>query len=405
MVSLRFDTSSAPRSALSGPRSRVVVIGAGPVGLVAALGAIARGHEVTVLEAGEVGENLRRWGATRAFTPLGMNLPARVLAMLPSAPAAPSATALLTGPQLADRVLRPLASCAPLAGRVRTRCRVSSVGRARMSRGELAGHPLRAERAFRILVETPSGEEVLEADRVLDASGVYGQPLRMGAGGQPARGERAVDALIVRDLGQLATRSVQLVGRRILLVGHGHSAANALGVLDELARGYPGTHVTWAVRAGNARPCVEVADDPLPERRAVAARANEMAQKPPAHFTVERRAHVEAVAEEGERLAVTLFGGRRVVVDEIVALTGYRPDLSFLSELALEIAPATEGAARLQRAISNVTDCLSVPSVSAADLQSGEPGFWLVGHKSYGRARTFLLSTGYAQLETILDGL
>jgi thioredoxin reductase len=379
---------------------KVVVIGAGPVGLVAALGAVERGHEAVVLEAGDVGENLRRWGATRAFTPLGMNLPERVLAQLPSLPAS---TALLTGPELADRVLRPLAAL--LGPRVRTHARVVAVGRARMSRGELPGHPVRGERGFRVLVETPTGEEVLEGDRVLDASGVYGQPLSMGAGGLPARGERLVSARIVRDLGQLAARTVQLVGRRLLLVGHGHSAANALGVLDELARAYPGTHVTWAVRAANARPCVEVADDPLPERRAVAARANEMAQKPPAHLTVERRAHVESVAEEGERFAVELSGGRRVVVDEIISLTGYRPDLSFLSELALEIAPDTEGAARLGRAISNVTDCLSVPRVVAGDLHSGEPGFFLVGHKSYGRARTFLLSTGYVQLQTILDSL
>jgi thioredoxin reductase len=381
---------------------RVVVVGAGPVGLVAALGAIERGHEVTVLEAGEVGENLRRWGATRAFTPLGMNLPERVLKMLPGAP---PVDALLTGPQLVERVLQPLASTAALAGRVRTHTRVVAIGRARMTRGELGGHPLRFERPFKILNEGSKGEQLIEADRVLDASGIHGQPVWMGAGGLPASGERAVSARIVRDLGQLAARSVHLVGRRILLVGHGHSAANALGVLDELARSYPGTHITWAVRAANARPCQEVADDPLPERRAVAARANEMAQKPPPYLTVERRAHVEAVSEQGEQLAVELSGGRRVLVDEIVSLTGYRPDLSIVSELAIEVSPATEGAARLARAVSNVTDCLSVPVVSAADLQSGEPGFWMIGHKSYGRARTFLLSTGYAQLETILDNL
>lgn len=381
---------------------RVVVVGAGPVGLVAALGAIERGHEVAVLEAGEVGENLRRWGATRAFTPLGMNIPEKVLKLVPGAP---SVDALLTGPQLAERVLQPLATRAPLAGRVRTRTRVVAIGRARMTRGELAGHPLRFERPFKILNEGLKGEELLEADRVLDASGIYGQPAWMGAGGLPARGERAVSARIVRDLGQLAARSVQLVGRRILLVGHGHSAANALGVLDELARSYPGTQLTWAVRAANARPCQEVADDPLPERRAVAARANEMAQKPPPYLTIERRAHVEAVSEQGVELAVELSGGRRVLVDEIVSLTGYRPDLSIVSELAIEVSPVTEGAARLARAVSNVTDCLSVPVVGAADLASGEPGYWMIGHKSYGRARTFLLSTGYAQLETILDNL
>ena len=135
------------------------------------------------------------------------------------------------------------------------------------------------------------------------------------------------------------------------------------------------------------------------------ARANALAAAPPANVKIERRAHVEAVAAEGDALAVTLTGGRRVVVDEIVALTGYRPDPTIAAELAVELAPSTEGAGRLARAIADVTDCLSVPAVSAADLASGEPGFALVGHKSYGRSRAFLLQTGLAQLETIVAGL
>ena len=92
-------------------------------------------------------------------------------------------------------------------------------------------------------------------------------------------------------------------------------------------------------------------------------------------------------------------------MDEIVGLTGYRPDLSFLSESAIEIDPGTEGAARLARALSNTVDCLSIPAVARADLASGEPGFHLIGAKSYGRSRTFLLQAGYAQLESILEGL
>ncbi len=102
---------------------------------------------------------------------------------------------------------------------------------------------------------------------------------------------------------------------------------------------------------------------------------------------------------------MAIAGSRVVLVDEIVGLTGYRPDLSFLSELALDIASATEGGARLTQALSNVTDCLSVPTLVPADLDTGEPGFHFAGAKSYGRARTFLLKSGYAQLETILNRL
>jgi len=118
---------------------------------------------------------------------------------------------------------------------------------------------------------------------------------------------------------------------------------------------------------------------------------------------VERRAHIESIEDDNGAVRIALGGGRVAVVDEVIGLTGYRPDLSFLSELALEISPATEGSARLSRALSNVTDCLSVPAVTPADLDSGEQGFYLAGAKSYGRARTFLLKSGYAQLGTILN--
>jgi thioredoxin reductase len=378
---------------------RVIVIGAGPMGLEAALLAQARGCDVTVLEAAAIGASLRRWGPTRTFSPLAMNVSARARALVGGLDDA----VLLTGPELAARVLEPLAASAPLAGRVRVQHRVVSIGRARMRRDEFAGHPLRSERAFRLLVDTPAGERVFECDAVLDASGVYGQPLALGAGGVAAPGERALAARIVRDLGELHARLGAWAKKRVLLVGSGHSAAHAAALLAERV-----PSLLWAVRGGNARPVADVAADPLPERAQVVARANAIAAAPPRHVTVERRAHVEAIVDEGGELAVTLAaasGARRVVVDEIVALVGYRPDTSIFGELAVELSPATEGAARLHRAIANVTDCLAVPQVSARDLDSGEPGFALVGHKSYGRSRAFLLQTGLVQLETIVAAL
>jgi hypothetical protein len=190
-----------------------------------------------------------------------------------------------------------------------------------------------------------------------------------------------------------------------MVVGHGHSAAHAVLRLDALAREFHGTTVVWAVRSLNRRPVIEVADDPLPERRSIAERANALSEAPPTHLVVERRAQIEQLAKEGDALRVTLTGERTHVVDELVGLTGYRPDLAMVSELALEISPASEGGARLSSAIANVTDCLTPPTVEARDLESGEPGFFFIGQKSYGRARTFLLQTGLQQLERIVRAL
>ena len=379
---------------------RLAVIGAGPVGLQAALGAAERGFDVTVLEGDRVGGSLRRWGHARLFSPFAMNVSARVKAALGAS--CPADDALLTGPEMVEGVLEPLARTPALSGRVRLGHRVVAVGRARTIRRDLPGHPMRAERPFRLLVETADGEQVVEADAVLDASGVYGRPAALGAGGIPAPGERALNGQVIRHLGALESALPRLAGRDVLLVGHGHSAASALALL---AAAEPRPRVTWAVRCPNRRPCVEVAQDPLAERQRVTAAANDLAAEPPSFLKMERRAAVESLRLQGGRLAVALGGGRGGAFDAVVGLTGYRPDLSFLGELALEVSPVSEGPAGLARALGNLTDCLSVPAVTPRDLDSGEPGFHMVGAKSYGRLPTFLLRAGLAQLETILDSL
>jgi thioredoxin reductase len=379
---------------------RVLVIGAGPMGIAAAIGAADRGHDVTLLERGEIGASLRTWGPTRFFSPLHMNVSPRMRELLGSD--LPDGDALLTGPEYADRVLAPLVAREPLQGRVRLGRNVVAIGRRGLTRTDYAGHPLRAERPFRVLCED---DETFEAEVVLDASGGLTVPRPMGAGGLPARGESRLARRPIRTLGALAAIRDELRGRTILILGDGHSAANAITFLEELAGTEASTRVVWAVRSGNRRPCEEVPNDPLPERAGVVARANALAEAPPPFLRVERRAMIESVAQNNGHAVVALSGNRIVEADYVAAFTGYRPDASFLGELALEISPVTEGGARLYRAVSNITDCLMVPTVQREDLQTGEPGFFFVGSRAYGRSNGFLLQTGLAQLEVILESL
>jgi thioredoxin reductase len=261
---------------------------------------------------------------------------------------------------------------------------------------------MRAERPFRLLVDTPSGEQTFDADIVLDATGGYVHALPFGPGGLPARGASAAAPNMIRSLGELAIRRGDLRGKRILVVGHGHSAANAINALVDAG---DDVRITWAVRTANRRPCQEVACDPLPERQRVVDRANELAESPPRFLSVERRAMIDEIVRDNGHLRVSLTSGRMLEVDAIAAFTGFRPDDAHIKELVVETSSVTEGGARLYRAISNITDCLSVPRLNRHDLESGEPDFYFVGARGYGRARSFLLQSGLAQIETIVEGL
>jgi thioredoxin reductase len=369
---------------------RVLVIGAGPMGIATAIGALDRGLDVTVLERDEAGSSLRTWGATRFFSPLHMNVSARMRALLGDA--MPDPDALLTGPEFADLILAPLAERA----HVRAHHNVIAIGRRGLTRGDYAGHPLRAERPFRVVCDN---DEVFEAEIVLDASGGLVVPRAIGAGGLPARGESHLGDAAIRTLGDLMSHDLR--GKHVLVVGDGHSAANAIVWLEKI----DGVQVTWAIRTANLRPCEAVMNDPLPERAAIVDRANALAASPPPFLRMERRAMIESVARNNGHVSITLSGGRTVVADRVAAFTGYRPDDSYLSELAVEVSPVTEGGARLYRAIANITDCLTVPKVAPRDLESGEENFYFVGSRAYGRSRSFLLQTGLAQLEVLLDAL
>jgi thioredoxin reductase len=377
------------------PRT-VAILGAGPAGLAAACACLARGFEPLVLERDRPGASLAAMGPTRFFTPLGMNVHPEVLAL---AGGDRDPTSLCTSGEIAQ-ILQAAAASPRLAGRVRMGHRVVRVARHTFSRGDYAGNPIRRELPFRVVATTPEGERTFEADAVLDASGTYGNPVPLAASGWTSVAARAI-----RDLGTLHARRRELVGQRVLLVGHGHSAANAVLVLESIARESERTRVVWALRSRNRRPLATAPSDPLPERARIVAQANALAEAPPPWLRVERAAFVESVSTSRGGLEASLSGGRNVEVDTVVALVGYRPDLEPLSELPLEISPATEGSMRLSRALANVTDCLSVPAIAPADLASGEPRFHLIGAKSYGRARTFLLATGYAQIASVVEHL
>ncbi len=272
--------------------ARIAVLGAGPIGLEAALYARFLGYDVAVFEAGEVANCVRRWGHVRMFTPFGMNRSPLGLAAVGAHDESyqpPADDALLTGREWIDRYLLPLSQTDLLSDHIQTHTSVVAVGKEELLKTDLpgnAGHGNCADRgdwSFRLLVRNDAGEERLElADAVLDCSGVFNQSNFLGHGGIPSVGELEFQHLIDTRLPEILGKDRQhFAGKHTLLVGGGYSAATNAVALARLAREVRGTRVTWITRregpAGAGGPIEVIANDRLPERAALARQANSLA--------------------------------------------------------------------------------------------------------------------------------
>ncbi|MEJ7845081.1 MAG: FAD-dependent oxidoreductase [Acidimicrobiales bacterium] len=390
----------------------LAVIGAGPTGLDAALAALDEGLDVVVLEAApSVAASVRDWGHVRLFTPWAINASHRMRRHLNAAgsavPADTDSATRPTGAELAEQLLEPVAALPVLAGRIRTGTRVTAVGREGLLKHEHIADADRAARPFRLAVHGDGGDDVVRARAVLDCSGGYAVPNALGDAGIPARGELGLADRIDRRLPDLAADQGYWSGRTTLLVGAGYSAQTAAGDLAVLADGAPGTAVVWAIR--ETEPAFgAVADDPLPARAALSDRAMALATGAHPAVTARTGVTVEAVAERNDRLVVTLRGDDGtlddVEVDRILALTGTLGDQSIYRQLQVHECYATLGPITLSGALLGAAagDCMTQPAQGVDVLRNPEPGFYVLGNKSYGRNNQYLLRVGYEQVDVVL---
>ncbi|PQO47805.1 monooxygenase [Blastopirellula marina] len=368
-------------------------MGAGPIGIEAALYARFLGYEVTVLEAGQVGEHLLAWGHVPMFTPFGevcTPLGLSALAAQDESYDPPAEDAILTGQQYLDAYLRPLSETDLVAGCLKLQHQVISIARRGQLKQDTDDPEERREAPLVTLVRDGDGHEhSLESEIVLDCSGVQGQPNFLGDGGQAVPGESAamphfghgvIDAL-GRDRDRYANQ-------QILVIGAGHSAATNICQLSRLARESLDTHVTWITRegsgSGESGPLTVREEDPHPEKRRVAQAANHLTTDADGHIAHWPATTVKSVHYEpqNDHFHVTLEGEHSGVFtfDRVVANVGYRPDLQMLRELQIETCADWE---------------------STTKLVQPEPNVYILGAKSYGRRSDFLLATGFDQIRQL----
>lgn len=378
----------------------VVVIGAGPLGLAAAAHLLERGLIPLVLEAGAAaGSAIQQWEHVRTFSPWPELVdPAAARLLGPTGWTAPEA-GFPTGREWRDSYLTPLADA--LGERVRYGARVTAVSR--LGRDRLIS-PGRAETPFVVhLTDARGAESRVRARAVIDASGTWGQPNPAGADGVPAIGERSAAAAgVLTYLPPTSAQASALAGRHVVVIGSGHSAMTAVIALGEVVRRDPSTTVTWVLRRGVVGNTFGGgAADELPQRGALGVRSKEAVDQGRVSLLTGFR--TERVDLTDGCAVVTAEDGRTVPpAHHVVVLTGFRPDLSFLSEMRIELDPILQAPVRLAESIDpNLHSCGSVLPHGAAELAHPEPDLYIVGMKSYGRAPTFLAMTGYEQVRSV----
>ena len=381
----------------------VAVIGAGPVGLAAAAHLLERGLQPLVFEAGAaVGASISEWGHVRVFSPWEFDVDPVAVALLERHGwTAPDPAGYPTGDEIVTRYLQPLAATPEVAPSLRLNARVLGVARAGIDKLKDGG---RDDAPFELLVDEGGVERRYLASAVIDASGTWTRPNPLGAG-LPASGEAALRERIAYGIPDvLGEARARFAGKRVVVVGSGHSAFNAILDLVALRESEPATQIVWAIRGGApGRKYGGGGADQLPARGALGAAVRALVED--GSVALAAGFQTRSCPTRGSSL-VLADGEREIVADEVVAATGFRPDLELLRELRLDLDDRVEATRALAPLIDpNLHSCGSVPPHGVDELSHPDAGVYVVGMKSYGRAPTFLLRTGYEQVRSVVAAL
>ena len=385
----------------------VAVIGAGPVGLAAAAHLLERGITPLVLESGPTPAHaVRAWAHVRLFSPWRYNIDAASRRLLSTTGwTEPDPEVLPTGAELVRGYLDPLAKVPVVAAALHTGTRVVAVSRSGLDKTRTAN---RAQTPFLVRTKSARGLQDHLVRGVIDTSGTWHRPNPLGTAGLPAPGEAEARAagFITPPLPDAAGRDREMFAvQRVLVVGAGHSAANTL--LDLAAAGAP--EILWAVRSPSPEHVYGGGDlDGLPARGALGTRLRDLVRSGTIQlltsFAITRFELVSGSV--ADRLKVSTAGGTTLTVDRVVPATGFRPDLNILAEVRLDLDPAVDAPRELGPLIDpEFHSCGTVAPHGARVLAHPDSDFYIAGMKSYGRAPTFLMATGYEQVRSIAAAL
>ncbi|MFN3405376.1 MAG: NAD(P)-binding domain-containing protein [Cytophagaceae bacterium] len=387
----------------------VAIIGGGPVGLAAAAHLVKRNEPFILFESGKtIGANVLSWGHVKVFSPWKYNIDkvAEEL-LLKTGWTAPDMEEVCTGSELYHNYFLPLSNHPLIKPFIYVDAKVMAIGRKGLDKMKTHN---REKQPFVIQVLKGSESMMFEARAVIDASGTWQNNNPIGSGGVFAFGELENKEKIFYGIPEvLKTHKNRYKNKNVAVVGSGHSAINSILELDQLKAEFPETQIHWILRKENIKDVFGGKEnDALPARGALGMKIEQLILED--RVSVYSPFQIHELLNENNKL--TLIGFQRNVkkalkgIDEIISNTGNRPDFSFLREIRVDYDSSLESVPSLAELIDpNIHSCGTVRPHGEAELRQKEKDFYIVGMKSYGRAPTFLMATGYEQVRSVVAAL
>ncbi|GHE88299.1 NAD(P)-binding domain-containing protein [Thalassotalea profundi] len=386
----------------------VVIIGAGPIGLAMAAKLAVRNIPFSLFEKGQTaGSSIKEWGHVNVFTPWEMNVDedAKTL-LLECGWTPPKNDEIACGKKIYENYLLPLSQVPAIKANLHTQAEIVQVVRHNLDKTSIE---LRKNTPFKVTFKDTQSDQnnTLLARAVIDASGVWNSPNPIGVDGFHVPGEQENASYISYGIPDISGKDkTKYVGKKVLVVGSGHSAMASLFALDNLHENDPSTEVIWAMRRGKIlNNLSDKNTDAIKARGELNSALPNLISKE--HISVLAPSRISAIKKVTNGLDVEInVNGEtmNVNVDFIIVSTGFRPETGFISELQYQLDPVWEAPLYLVDLINpHLHSCGSVPNHGVKQLYHPEPDFFIVGHKSYGRAPTFLMKTGYEQLNSIAN--
>lgn len=388
----------------------VAIIGGGPVGLAAAAHLVKRKRSFILFEkSNTVAGSVLEWGHVLMFSPWEFNIDEAAADLLKeNGWVSPPENVLPRGRELVEMYLRPLAELPQLKPYIFTDSKVVAINRKNIDKMKSAG---REETPFVVTFETGGVFKQVEASAVIDATGTWNNPNPIGAGGNKAIDEDLYAPHIYYGIPDLTQSKLnhRYTGKTIAVIGSGHSAIHSLLALEQIKQDDVQTKLYWMLRKQ------EVSDtfgggisDALPARGELGLKVKRLVEENRIQVTTPFR--INQLEKTGDKIKISgMKNGESYFiddVDEIIVNTGSRPDFSFLRELRYHFDPALESVPDIADLIDpNVHSCGTVRPHGEAQLRQPENGLYIVGSKSYGRAPTFLMTTGYEQVRSVVAAL